>query len=64
MWNDITYGKLLFALITIYIVEMLCLIVAFVIQDPDTIRTIIIAGIGTVICALVVILVQMKNEEY
>ena len=64
MWNDYLYGKLLFALITLYIVEMLCLMVAFVLQDPDTIRTIIVTGIGTVICALVVILVQMKNEDY
>lgn len=48
----------------IYIVEMLCLMAAFVLQDPDSIRIIIVTGIGTVICALVVVLVQMKIEGY
>lgn len=37
---------------------------AFVLQDPDTIRIIIVTGIGTVICALIVVLVQMKIEGY
>lgn len=64
MSNSKVCEKLLFALITIYIIEMLCLMAAFVLQDSDTIRIIIVTGIGTVICALVVVLVQMKIEGY